>query len=222
MSAPAHHSRPEDASLRRLVVGMGKTGYSLACWLARQGLAFDAVDSRAEPPFAEAFRRDFPGHRLQLGGFDGDLLERATEVLLSPGVDPAVPQISAAAARGARVYGDIELFWCEAKAPILAITGTNAKSTVTTLVGLMAATSGVRSGCGGNLGVPALELLDPDAVLYVLELSSFQLDVAPTSPRSSTSRQTTSTAIPAWTHTRPRSSAFSAAAASRCSTVPIR
>ena len=102
--------------------------------------------------FAEAFRRDFPGHRLQLGGFDGDLLERATEVLLSPGVDPAVSQISAAAARGARVYGDIELFWCEAKAPILAITGTNAKSTVTTLVGLMAATSGVRSGCGGNLG----------------------------------------------------------------------
>ena len=177
MSAPAHHSRPEDASLRRLVVGMGKTGYSLACWLARQGLAFDAVDSRAEPPFAEAFRRDFPGHHLQVGGFDGDLLERATEVLLSPGVDPAVPQISAAAARGARVYGDIELFWCEAKAPILAITGTNAKSTVTTLVGLMAATSGVRSGCGGNLGVPALELLDPDAVLYVLELSSFQLDV---------------------------------------------
>ncbi len=177
MSAPAHHSRLEDASLRRLVVGMGKTGYSLAFWLARQGLAFDAVDSRAEPPFAEAFRRDFPGHRLQLGGFDGDLLERATEVLLSPGVDPAVPQISAAAARGARVYGDIELFWCEAKAPILAITGTNAKSTVTTLVGLMAATSGVRSGCGGNLGVPALELLDPDAVLYVLELSSFQLDV---------------------------------------------
>jgi UDP-N-acetylmuramoylalanine--D-glutamate ligase len=156
---------------------MGKTGYSLASWLARHGHAFDAVDSRAEPPFADAFRQEFPGHLLQTGGFEGELLESADEVLLSPGVDPALPQIAAAAARGARVCGDIELFWREAKAPILAITGTNAKSTVTTLVGLMANAAGIPGGCGGNLGIPALDLLDAGAALYVLELSSFQLDI---------------------------------------------
>ena len=177
MTSAATSTRHEDASVRRLVVGMGKTGYSLASWLARHGHAFDAVDSRDEPPFAADFHRDFPGHSLQTGGFAGDLLENAREVLLSPGIDPSLPQIAAAAARGARVYGDIELFWQEANAPILAITGTNAKSTVTTLVGLMAEKAGTRSGCGGNLGVPALDLLDPEASLYVLELSSFQLDI---------------------------------------------
>ncbi len=176
MTATASSTRPADTSVRRLVVGMGKTGYSLAAWLAREGIAFDAVDTREDPPFAEAFRRDFPGRVLQTGGF-GTALDLADEVLLSPGIDPALPPIAAAAARGARVLGDIEIFWRAARAPILAITGTNAKSTVTTLVGLMAQSAGIRGGCGGNLGTPALELLDASAALYVLELSSFQLDI---------------------------------------------
>jgi UDP-N-acetylmuramoylalanine--D-glutamate ligase len=177
MTAQPIPSTHRNATARPLVVGMGKTGYSLACWLARQGISFDAVDSREDPPFLREFRRDFPDCRVQTGGFAGDLLANAREVLLSPGIDPALPPIAAASAGGARVCGDMELFWRAAQAPILAITGTNAKSTVTTLVGLMAQAAGIRSGCGGNLGVPALDLLDPLASLYVLELSSFQLDI---------------------------------------------
>lgn len=176
MTAAANSTPDVAAAPRRLVVGMGKTGYSLAAWLAGRGESFEAVDTREDPPFADAFRRDFPGYVLQTGGF-GDLLRSADEVLLSPGIDPALPQIAAASERGARILGDIELFWREARAPILAITGTNAKSTVTTLVGLMARAAGIRSGCGGNLGTPALDLLDSEAALYVLELSSFQLDI---------------------------------------------
>jgi UDP-N-acetylmuramoylalanine--D-glutamate ligase len=162
---------------RRVIVGMGKTGYSFARHLARRGLAFAAVDSRTEPPYAAQFRAEFPAHRLCTGGFDAGLLDAANEVLLSPGVDPAEPALRAAAAHGARLLGDIELFYREARAPIVAITGTNAKSTVTSLVGLMAERAGLRSACGGNLGTPALELLRDDAELDVLELSSFQLEL---------------------------------------------
>ena len=176
MAAAAMKKLEGDATVHRLVVGMGKTGFSLAMWLARNGHAFAAVDSRVEPPLAERFHRELPGHVLHTGGFDAALLAGADELLLSPGVDPAEPAIAAAAAHGARVFGDIELFWREARAPIAAITGTNAKSTVTTLVGLMVREAGIPGGCGGNLGTPALELLDPQARLYVLELSSFQLD----------------------------------------------
>jgi UDP-N-acetylmuramoylalanine--D-glutamate ligase len=156
---------------------MGPTGLSLARHLAREGLAFAATDSRAAPPCAAEFGAEFPRAELRTGGFDAALLARADEILLSPGVDPAAVPFAAARARGARVLGDIELFWRAARAPIVAITGTNAKSTVTTLVGLMAKAAGLAAPCGGNLGTPALELLDDAAELYVLELSSFQLDL---------------------------------------------
>jgi UDP-N-acetylmuramoylalanine--D-glutamate ligase len=114
---------------------------------------------------------------LCTGGFDARILESADEILLSPGIDPREPAIAAAAARGVPVIGDIELFWRAARAPIVGITGTNAKSTVTTLVGLMAAEALPSAAVGGNLGPPALELLDPAVTLYVLELSSFQLEL---------------------------------------------
>jgi len=167
----------ETGTVQRVVVGMGRTGLSVARFLARRGLEFAALDTREEPPGAADFRAEFPGHELRCGGFDATLLAGAAEIVLSPGIDPAEPALRAAAARGAAVIGDIELFWREARAPIVAITGTNAKSTVTTLVGLMAARAGLRSGCGGNLGPPALDLLDARAELYVLELSSFQLEL---------------------------------------------
>ncbi|MFM7784067.1 MAG: hypothetical protein ACKPE6_05400 [Gammaproteobacteria bacterium] len=159
----------------RVVVGMGKTGHSLAHRLAREGLDFVAMDSRETPPFAEQFRRELPGHVLHTGGFDARILGAAEEILLSPGIDPREPAIAAAAAQGVPVIGDIEVFWRAARAPIVGITGTNAKSTVTTLVGLMAVAASPASAVGGNLGPPALELLDPAVPLYVLELSSFQL-----------------------------------------------
>ena len=164
------------ATGRRVIVGLGRTGLSCARHLAARGLDFCVVDSREDPPGLPAFRAEFPGAGIELGGFDGELLRSAAEIVLSPGVDPSLPQLQRAVANGARLLGDVELFWREARAPIVAITGTNAKSTVTTLVAMMAERAGLRIGAGGNLGTPALELLSPQIELYVLELSSFQLE----------------------------------------------
>jgi UDP-N-acetylmuramoylalanine--D-glutamate ligase len=113
---------------------------------------------------------------LRTGGFDAALLEDADLVVLSPGVAPVGPFFDAARARGLPLIGDIELFARAARAPVAAITGTNGKSTVTTLLGQMAERAGRAVRVGGNLGAPALELLDDAADLYILELSSFQLE----------------------------------------------
>jgi UDP-N-acetylmuramoylalanine--D-glutamate ligase len=177
MGAMAEAMNHTQAEPRRVVVGMGLTGLSCARFLARQGLEFTVMDSRAEPPLAATFRSEFPALALHTGGFDAALLQQADEIILSPGVDPRQTVFRAAVAAGARLIGDIELLYRQAHAPIVAITGTNAKSTVTTLVWLMAQQAGVRVACGGNLGTPALDLLAPDVELYVLELSSFQLEL---------------------------------------------
>lgn len=100
-------------------------------------------------------------------------------IVASPGIALAHPSLSAAADAGVEIIGDIELFCREAQAPIIAITGSNGKSTVTTTVGEMAKAAGVNVGVGGNIGLPALMLLDTDRELYVLELSSFQLKPPP-------------------------------------------
>jgi UDP-N-acetylmuramoylalanine--D-glutamate ligase len=160
----------------RIVVGLGKSGMSLVRFLARQGLAFAVVDTRANPPELSALREQFPQVEVRCGDLDVDFLCRASELLISPGLAIATPVLQAAAARGVKLSGDIELFARYAKAPIVAITGSNAKSTVTTLVGEMAAAAGKKVAVGGNLGTPALDLLSDEVELYVLELSSFQLE----------------------------------------------
>ncbi len=162
----------------RIVIGLGKTGMACARYLARRGLPFAVCDTRETPPNAEAFRRELPQVELRCGPLDGAFLSRAAELILSPGVAQAEPAIQAALANGVQLSGDVDLFCREAKAPIVAITGSNAKSTVTTLVGLMAERAGLNVGVGGNLGTPMLDLLDEAAELYVLELSSFQLETA--------------------------------------------
>ena len=135
------------------------------------------TDSRAAPPEMQALRELAPDAEIRVGRFDERLLEGATEIIASPGVSLREPFIIEAARRGLPIIGDIELFAREAQAPVAAITGTNGKSTVTTLVAKMAETAGKRVLAGGNLGRPALELLtEPTPELYVLELSSFQLD----------------------------------------------
>lgn len=164
------------AKISHIVVGLGRTGLSCARFLARRGVPFAVVDSREHPPALASFRSEFPDVELRTGTLDAAFLAGARELLVSPGLDPHLSAFAAARAAGAAVIGDIELFHREARAPIVAITGTNGKSTVTTLVGMMAHAAGLRCGCGGNLGTPALELLDPAAALYVLELSSFQLE----------------------------------------------
>ena len=161
----------------RIVVGLGKTGLSCARHLARQGAPFAVVDSRENPPGLEELKALCPEVELRCGPLDGDFLSRADELILSPGVAKAEPAVQQAVAAGAALSGDIDLFCQEVDTPIVAITGANAKSTVTTLVGEMAAEAGINVGVGGNLGLPVLDLLaEGPRDLYVLELSSFQLE----------------------------------------------
>ncbi|WP_296129825.1 UDP-N-acetylmuramoyl-L-alanine--D-glutamate ligase [Pseudomonas sp. Ga0074129] len=160
----------------RIVVGLGKSGMSLVRFLARQGLPFAVVDTRANPPELATLREQFPQVEVRCGELDVEYLCRASELLVSPGLAIATPALQAAAARGVKLSGDIDLFARYAKAPIVAITGSNAKSTVTTLVGEMAVAAGKKVAVGGNLGTPALDLLSDDVELYVMELSSFQLE----------------------------------------------
>ena len=157
----------------RVVVGLGKTGVSVVKHLVAQGYAVAVTDTRMDPPGLADIP---PGVECFLGGLDSNLLNKAEEIIISPGLDPNLPELVAAREHGARVIGDIQLLRRATTAPIVAITGSNAKSTVTTLVGEMAKRAGKRVAVGGNLGTPALELLNDDPELIILELSSFQLE----------------------------------------------
>jgi UDP-N-acetylmuramoylalanine--D-glutamate ligase len=159
-----------------VVAGLGKSGLSAVRVLLGLGSEIVVADSRSEPPGLAALQRNFPDVRCYLGEFPKSVFTRATQIVISPGIDPRTPAIAAAQASGVLVWSDIEVFARLAKAPIAAITGSNGKSTVTTLVGLMAERAGLRVAVGGNLGTPALDLLaQADTELYVLEVSSFQL-----------------------------------------------
>jgi UDP-N-acetylmuramoylalanine--D-glutamate ligase len=160
----------------RIVVGLGKSGMSLVRFLANRGVSFAVADTREHPPELATLRRDYPQVEVRCGALDVEFLCRADELYVSPGLALATPALQQAAMRGVKLSGDIELFARNAKAPIVAISGSNAKSTVTTLVGEMAAAAGKRVAVGGNLGTPALDLLSDDVELYVMELSSFQLE----------------------------------------------
>ncbi len=159
-----------------IVIGLGVTGLSVARYLSAKGHPFLMVDDRADPPMLSQFRREFPQQPIQLGRFDFESWRGAAEIVLSPGVARDVPAVKQAIESGIPVVGDIELFAREVRAPVVAITGSNGKTTVTSLVGQMAREAGVRVKTGGNLGTPALDLLDEQTELYVLELSSFQLE----------------------------------------------
>ena len=161
---------------KTLIVGLGTTGLSCARFLAARGVPVAVADSREAPPGLDALHEAFPDIAVFLGPFQDDLFDTADRVVVSPGVPINTPQIDAARRRGATVIGDIELFVEAAQAPIVAITGSNGKSTVTTLLGEMAKAGGIKAAVGGNLGTPALDLLDDTNELYVLELSSFQLE----------------------------------------------
>ncbi|MDN3517412.1 UDP-N-acetylmuramoyl-L-alanine--D-glutamate ligase [Aquisalimonas lutea] len=160
-----------------VVVGLGRTGEACVRFLHGRGLPVAAVDTRRQPPAADAVRELDAGIPLHLGELDPALLADAGEIVVSPGVSLDQPAVRQARLYGVPVISEIELFSRHARAPVVAITGSNGKSTVTTLVGEMAAAAGKRAGVGGNLGTPALDLLgDPEPDLYVLELSSFQLE----------------------------------------------
>lgn len=160
----------------QVIVGLGKSGLSLVRFLARQGQSFAVADSRENPPELAALLRDYPQVAVHCGPLSTELLTAAQKLYVSPGLALSTPAIAAAIAEGVAISGDIDVFAQHARAPIVAITGSNAKSTVTTLVGQMFTAAGFNAAIGGNLGTPALELLDDAVDVYVMELSSFQLE----------------------------------------------
>jgi UDP-N-acetylmuramoylalanine--D-glutamate ligase len=160
-----------------VIVGLGATGLSVARFLARQGVDFAITDSRLTPPGMPALLAEQPRARVSVGGFDPALLAKARRVVVSPGIARDDPRLLEYLPADAEVIGDIELFVRQATAPVIGVTGSNGKSTVTTLVGRMLAGAGRRVLVGGNLGPPALDLLDGEVPeFYILELSSFQLE----------------------------------------------
>ena len=161
----------------KVVVGLGKTGFSCVNYLIKQGVEVVVVDTRIDPPELNRLKETFPDVPVYLGNIPQSILKDAEELIVSPGISLNTPEIKEQIIHGKKVIGDIELLARHTKSPIVAITGSNGKSTVTTLFGEMVKNSGLRVGVGGNLGTPALDLItDTEPDWYVLELSSFQLE----------------------------------------------
>lgn len=175
-------SAPDNKPASAVIVGLGRTGISCARYLHERGWRIAVTDTRLEPPQLAALRELDAQIPVRLGALDTRLLDEALCVVASPGLSLEEPYFAEARRRGLEIVGDIELFARAVDAPVVGITGTNGKSTVTTLLGRMAARAGVEARVGGNLGEPALDLLaaahrtGETIALYVLELSSFQLE----------------------------------------------
>ncbi len=164
------------ATSKIVVVGLGVTGVSVAHYLAQLGFNFVVADSREQPSGINQLREALGNISVFSGAFDEKSFSNATHLIVSPGIPLTEKAIVESVSKGTQVIGDIDLFSCSVDVPIVAITGSNGKSTVTTMLGEMADAAGIKAGVGGNLGVAALDLLDESADLYVLELSSFQLE----------------------------------------------
>ncbi|WP_053979272.1 UDP-N-acetylmuramoyl-L-alanine--D-glutamate ligase [Marinagarivorans algicola] len=159
-----------------LVVGLGLSGVSAARYLLAQGVNVVACDTRKNPPNIVQVKQDLPCLAIELGALDEELFVHAQEIIISPGMSRKTAVIQKALAAGVPVIGDVELFARAVQAPVIAITGSNGKSTVTTLVGEMAKAANISVQVAGNIGLPVLQALSSDVELYVLELSSFQLE----------------------------------------------
>jgi UDP-N-acetylmuramoylalanine--D-glutamate ligase len=156
-----------------LVVGLGLTGYSVIRYLLKQGTQVTAADSRELPPYLRQVKNDFPEVEIIAGGIPYARFENFDQIVASPGIGLRNQDSSSSES----IVGDIELFVQNAAAPIVAITGSNGKSTVTSLVSEMMSAAGLRIATGGNIGTPVLDLFDQEVPdFYVLELSSFQLE----------------------------------------------
>jgi UDP-N-acetylmuramoylalanine--D-glutamate ligase len=171
----AHKTSQHDieSPTKALVVGLGLTGYSIVRYLAPLNYRLTVADSRELPPYLYQVKSEFPQVEVITGAIPDQGLEQYDEIITSPGVGQETPRLPA----NVLPIGDIELFARQAKAPVIGITGSNGKSTVTMLVTEMLLASGLRVKTGGNIGTPALDLLEGEAPdFYVLELSSFQLE----------------------------------------------
>lgn len=162
-----------------LVLGLGETGLSALRWLHKHGARLSVADSRAQPAGAAVIAAELPQVRIHCGPFQAASFADVDLIVVSPGVAMSEPQIQAALARGISVIGDVELFaqYRPAAAKLIAITGANGKTTVTTLVGEICKAAGLTTIVAGNIGLPVLDALAmPTPDVYVLELSSFQLE----------------------------------------------
>ncbi len=160
-----------------LVIGLGATGLSCIRYLVSKNYSVIVADSRHNPPKLAEFKKDFPAIEIHLGKFSPEVFTKAGTLVVSPGVSLDEPCIQQAIQNYIPVIGDVEIFAREAKAPIIAITGSNGKSTLTTLMGDIISDAGLKAVVCGNIGLPVLDALEqPTPDYYVVELSSFQLD----------------------------------------------
>lgn len=171
----------KDTESVSVIVGLGDTGLSCAKFLATSGQKFKVIDSRENPPGIAELRRLMPDVELELGDFSTQTLLSAKELIVSPGVSLKTEGIAAAMEAGVPVRGDIDIFTKHVAAPIVAVTGSNGKSTVVAMLTEILSIAGKNFGLGGNLDgsnfKPALDLLqEEEKDIYVLELSSFQLE----------------------------------------------
>ena len=156
-----------------VIVGLGQTGLSCVDFFLSRQVVPRVIDTQLTPPGKDKLPAQVV---CQCGSWNSEWLMAADLIVVSPGISLATPELKKAADKGIEIVGDIELFCRETDKPLVAITGSNGKSTVTALVGEMAKTANWQVGIGGNIGTPALTLLDKEYDLYVLELSSFQLE----------------------------------------------
>ena len=161
----------------RLVLGLGKTGWSVVRYLGRRNLPFAVADTRHNPPYADRLRQELPETLCVFGKVDEGLLRRADEIVLSPGISHEEEFVKKAKSLGKPIVSDVALFRAAVTKPLLAISGSNGKSTVTSLLAAMAARQGIKALTGGNIGTPVLDLIQDDAEAYIVELSSFQLEI---------------------------------------------
>lgn len=165
-----HHKTP-------LVLGLGITGLAVVRHLVRLGYKPVVLDTRANPLNLDVLQTEYPEVPYVLGEFVLPPIDTIHSITISPGLPLDLPILETARAAGIPIYGELDWFvQAVGNAPVVGITGSNGKSTVTTLVGLMAEASGLKVGVGGNLGTAVLDLLAPDVQVYVIELSSFQLE----------------------------------------------
>lgn len=173
-----HNVMNTDAT-KFLVVGAGITGWSVAQHLYAQQKMFRIMDTRDIPPYASQLKQMLPKQNICFGRFDQEWIDESDVVVVSPGVSLQTKELTQAQTKGIELIGDIELFARQVQKPYIAITGSNGKSTVTTLVAAILNSQGIVAKAGGNIGTPALSLLDQNDVdMYVLELSSFQLETS--------------------------------------------
>ncbi|MBE0376601.1 UDP-N-acetylmuramoyl-L-alanine--D-glutamate ligase [Pseudoalteromonas prydzensis] len=158
------------------VLGLGVTGLGIVRFLLSQGLTPNVVDSRQSPPGCDWLQQHAPNLNTHFGDLASAKLDSADMIIISPGLSLTLPAVVSALQAGVEVIGDIELFARLTDKPVVAVTGSNGKSTVVTLAYQVLKSAGYKVGLGGNIGTAALDLLNDDFDVYVLELSSFQLD----------------------------------------------